>query len=254
MGRVLRITLFLAAGLAYGQFAPTDSYRVVAAYPHDRGAYTQGLQFINGALYEGTGLNGRSSIRQVDLQTGRVARQQALSSLYFGEGITILGNRLFQLTWQNGIGFVYDLATFRQSATFRYTGEGWGLTHDGTNLIMSDGTADLRFIDPVRLSEVRRVQVHDNAVPVWQINELEFIEGEIWANVYQTHRVARINPANGKINSWVDLRGLLSEAERSESVDVLNGIAYDAAGKRIFVTGKLWPKLFHIQVVPGPRK
>jgi glutamine cyclotransferase len=239
----------LLPALAACQSAPVHSYRVVATYPHDRSAYTQGLQFVDGVLYEGTGLNGRSTIRVVDLATGKVSRMQPISDMYFGEGITVLNGRLFQLTWQHGLGFVYDPKTFQQKSTFRYPGEGWGLTTDGKQLIMSDGSAQLRFLNPDTQAEIRRVQVRDGYSPVMQLNELEFIDGEVWANVYTTHRVVRIDPASGRVKSWVDFTGLLPPSDYAGGAEVLNGIAYDAKGKRIFVTGKLWPKLFQVQVV-----
>jgi glutamine cyclotransferase len=247
--RILSWVLF-CAGLLIAQNAPVSSYRIVATYPHDPHAFTQGLQFLGGTLYEGTGLNGQSSIRRVDLATGRVLKGQPISGLYFGEGITVLGNKLYELTWQNGVAFVYDYATFQQTGTFHYSGEGWGLTTDGKRLIMSDGTSSLRFLDPATFGETNRITVRDGARAVPRLNELEYIEGEIWANVWETELIARIDPRTGRVNSWVDMRGLLKASDRGPETDVLNGIAYDAARKRIFVTGKKWPKLFEIQVAP----
>jgi glutaminyl-peptide cyclotransferase len=240
--------LLLAASAA-AQNAPVRSYKVIATYPHDPKAYTQGLQYLNGTLYEGTGLNGESSIRKVNLTTGAVLKIQPVSAFYFGEGITVLGNRLFELTWQNGVAFVYDANTFQSMDSFHYTGEGWGLTYDGKRLVMSDGTNALRFLDPVTFRELSRIPVRDGSRPIAELNELEYIDGEVWANVYQTDRVARIDPRTGQVNSWVDFAGLLKQSDRTPETDVLNGIAYDAQGKRIFVTGKRWPKLFQIQVV-----
>jgi glutaminyl-peptide cyclotransferase len=226
---------------------PMLSYTIVHTYPHDRDAFTQGLQFVDGVLYEGTGLNGRSTLRKVDLQTGRVLQKIDLPQQYFGEGIAVLKSRIFQLTYQSGKAFVYDKESFRQLASFNYRGEGWGLTTDGTSLYMSDGSEYLRVLDPGTFAERRRVRVAAAGSVLKNINELEWVKGEIWANVWQTPYIARINPATGNINSYVDLNGLLS-AREMDSVDVLNGIAYDAAGDRLFVTGKLWPKLFEILV------
>jgi glutaminyl-peptide cyclotransferase len=235
-----------------GSKAPVWSYRVVHAYPHDRRAFTQGLGFQDGVLYEGTGLNGASTLRRVDLATGRVLQQVALPPEHFGEGITLWQSSLLQLTWQSHLGFVYDRATFKPVRTFRYEGEGWGLTHDTANIIMSDGSASLRFLDPATFAERRRLLVTDAGVPIKDLNELEYVDGEIYANVWQTDFVARISPSNGRVLGWIPLRDLLSPAERS-SADVLNGIAYDSAARRLFVTGKLWPKLFEIRVVGGAR-
>jgi glutamine cyclotransferase len=243
----------LLTASAFAQNAPVRSYKVIATYPHDPKAYTQGLQYLNGSFYEGTGLNGESSIRKVNPATGAVLKIQPVSAFYFGEGITVLGNRLFELTWQNGVAFVYDANTFQRLDTFHYTGEGWGLTYDGKRLVMSDGTAALRFLDPVTFRELNRIPVRDGSRPITELNELEYIEGEIWANVYQTDRIARIDPRTGQVNSWVDFAGLLKQSDRTPETDVLNGIAYDAQRKRIFVTGKRWPKLFQVQVVEPPQ-
>jgi glutamine cyclotransferase len=230
---------------------PVFGYTVVRSYPHDPGAFTQGLSYQDGFLYEGTGLNGRSSIRKVRLETGEVVQIQPLEAQYFGEGIAVWQDTIVQLTWQSEIGFVYDRATFQRKGTFTYRGEGWGLTHDGKRLIMSDGQPDgaLRFIDPSTLKETGRLAVRDGGRPVAGLNELEVVRGEIFANVWQTDRIARISPSTGRVTGWIDLRGLLSPREAA-GVDVLNGIAYDAARDRLFVTGKLWPKLFEIKLVP----
>ena len=228
--------------------APVAGYRVVQSYPHDPQAYTQGLIYSDGALFEGTGLNGQSTIRKVRLETGEVLQVHKLEPQYFGEGIALWNGSLIQLTWQSEIGFVYDRKTFRPTRTFTYTGEGWGLTHDGARLIMSDGTAQLRFLSPKTFKETGRLTVRDAGMPVAQLNELEYIRGEIYANIWQTDRIARISPATGQVTGWIDLSGLLSPAEAA-AAEVLNGIAYDAAGDRLFVTGKLWPRLFHITVV-----
>jgi glutaminyl-peptide cyclotransferase len=229
--------------------APVAGYRVVHVFPHDSEAFTQGLVYRDGLFYEGTGLNGRSTIRKVKIETGQVMQLQKLDSQYFGEGIAILNDTLFQLTWQSGIAFLYDRTTFTRTGTFSYTGEGWGLTHDERRLIMSDGTATLRFIDPASHKEISRLAVRDGGKPVLNLNELEYIKGEVFANVWQTDRIARISPKTGEVTGWIDLKGLLPASEQAPDA-VLNGIAYDAAGDRLFVTGKLWPKVFEIRIVP----
>jgi glutamine cyclotransferase len=228
------------------------TYKVVATYPHDRNAFTQGLVIDDGVMYEGTGLNGRSSLRRVDLASGAVLQSVALDQQYFGEGITTWGDQIIQLTWQSQQGFVYDKATFERLKSFNYPGEGWGLTHDDRSLIMSDGTPAIRFLDPVTLHETRRITVTDQGQPVVKLNELEYVHGEILAHVWQTDRVVRISPDDGRVIGWIDLSGLLSAEDRQQPVDVLNGIAYDAARDRLYVTGKLWPKLFEIKLVPQP--
>lgn len=233
-------------------------YRVVRSFPHDRAAYTQGLFVHRGRLYESTGLNGQSSLRRVDLQTGRVLQRRDVAAQHFGEGAAVVGGRILQLTWRSQIGFIYDLATFRPLGTFRYTGEGWGLTTDGRRVIMSDGTSQLRFLDPVTLRETSRVNVTLNGRPVGMLNELEFVNGEVFANVYTTDQIVRINPNTGRVIGVIDLRGLLSARDRAgPPVDVLNGIAWDAAQRRLYVTGKLWPRLYEIQLIPraaAPRR
>ncbi|HEX2497865.1 MAG TPA: glutaminyl-peptide cyclotransferase [Actinomycetes bacterium] len=231
---------------------PTFGYRVVASHPHDPGAFTQGLAYVNGTLYEATGSAGvgPSSLRRVDLATGAVQARHDLAGEDFGEGIAVVGDRIIQLTWQSQTGFVYDRATLRPLGTFRYPGEGWGLAYDGRRLIMSDGTDRLRFLDPTTFVEVGSVLVRDAGRPVDQLNELEYIDGQVYANVWQTDRIVRIDPATGQVTAVIDLAGLLPAADReSGQVDVLNGIAYDAAGDRLFVTGKLWPKLYEIELV-----
>jgi glutaminyl-peptide cyclotransferase len=227
---------------------PEYTYAVVHTYHHDPLAYTQGLLYTNGFLYEGTGLEEESSIRKVKLETGEVVQRRAVPTV-FGEGIILWKDRLIELTWQHHFGYIYDLATFQPRGQFQYPGEGWGLTLDGKRIIMSDGTAQLRFWDPDTLKELGRITVTDDGRPVTQLNELEYIKGEVWANVYQTDRIARIDPATGKVTGWIDLTGILPQEDRNSLTDVLNGIAYDAAGDRIFVTGKRWPKLFEIRVV-----
>jgi glutamine cyclotransferase len=231
--------------------APIEGYRVVHTYPHDSSAFTQGLVMIGGMLYEGTGLNGRSSVRAMDLATGRVIQSVEVPAQYFGEGLTDWGGNLVELTWKAQRGFVYDRFSMRLVRTFAYKGEGWGLTHDRQHLIMSDGTAVLRFLDPVTFQVVRTLSVSDGGRPVMELNELEYIHGEIYANVWQTDRIARISPQTGKVIAWIDLNGLLAADERTDGNAVLNGIAYDQKSDRVFVTGKLWPKLFEIKLVPG---
>jgi len=275
-----------AAPGANERAAPTYSYRVVNVYPHDRLAFTQGLAFENGELYEGTGLRGRSTLRKVDLETGEVLQMFALPPNFFGEGVTVYGDKIIQLTWQSHLGFVYDLveatlpASFEPQQTFPYPTEGWGITHDGKRLIMSDGTTTLHFLDPQTFEETHSIEVHDQNVPVVRINELEYIHGEIFANVWQTNRIARIEPRTGQVMGWIIMEGLLSAEDLTQPVDVLNGIAYlyeapsttlrmttdterpnapaahtavsrEMPPGRLFVTGKLWPKLFEIQLVPA---
>lgn len=227
---------------------PMYGYKIVHTYPHDRNAFTQGLEYHDGFLYEGTGLNGRSGIRKVELETGKVLQETPLDARYFGEGITLLDQRLFELTWQAERGFVYDRSTFRVLRSFEYPGEGWGLTNNGHQIYMSDGSSQIRIWNPATLAELRRILVHDGHKPVNMLNELEYVRGEIYANVWQTNKIARIAPSDGHIVGWIDLSGLLTTAE-AISADVLNGIAWDAAKNRLFVTGKLWPKLFEIQLV-----
>jgi glutaminyl-peptide cyclotransferase len=250
---VAALLAIAAAGVAaWAQLAhrgPTlYGFKVVAAYPHDPGAFTQGLVVENGTLYEGTGQYGASSIRRVDLKSGRVEKIHAIDNEYFGEGIAILGNKLYELTWKNQLAFVYDLDTFNIVQTFRYPTEGWGLTHDEQHLILSDGSATLRFLDPATFKTVREIDVHDGDQPVAKLNELEYVEGEIWSNIWYDDRIARISPADGRVLGWIDLAGLYPHSARRGD-DVLNGIAYDATARRIFVTGKNWPQLFEIDVV-----
>jgi glutamine cyclotransferase len=229
------------------------SCEVVHTYPHDMRAFTEGLFYLDGFLYESTGLEFQSSVRKVRVETGEIVQRHDLPQQYFGEGIVNWKDRLIQLTYRTEVGFVYDLAIFGVKSEFKYPGEGWALTQDGKRIIMSDGTAELRFWDPETLKETGRITVTDEGQPVKNVNELEFIKGEIWANIWQTERIARIDPANGKITGWIDCAGLLSQEDRRKvQVDVMNGIAYDAAQDRVFVTGKYWPKLFEIRVVPKP--
>jgi glutamine cyclotransferase len=228
---------------------PTWRYRIVHTYPHDSEAYTQGLIYRDGFLFESTGLNGRSSLRKVDLDTGRAVRQRAIRSDYFAEGLTDWGGHLVQLTWQSHVGFVYDVSDFSLRETFALSGEGWGLAHDSTSLVVSDGSSSLRFLDPVTFREVRRLEVTDGGKPVRDLNELEFVDGQIYANVWHTDRIAMIDPATGHVEGWIDLTGLMAVGYRLDPEAVLNGIAYDSAHDRLFVTGKLWPKLFEIHII-----
>jgi glutamine cyclotransferase len=233
--------------------APLFGYRVLHVYPHDRDAFTQGLIYVDGALYESTGLKGASSLRRVDLETGKVLQRKDMPRRYFAEGLTSWGGDLVQLTYRDNLGFVYDRARFAVKRTFRYDGEGWGLTTDGTRLIMSDGSANLRFLDPSTFRETGRVTVRDGGTPVANLNELEYVRGEVYANVWKTDRVARIAPDSGRVTGWIDLGGLLDARDRRGRTDVLNGIAYDDRDDRLFVTGKFWPKVFEIQVLPTQR-
>jgi glutamine cyclotransferase len=227
---------------------PRYGYQIQRVFPHDPRAFTQGLQYLDGFLYEGTGQHGQSSIRKVRLETGEVLQKRDVPAEHFGEGITVWKNDLIELTWQSHIAFVYDRATFEPKKQFSYRGEGWGLTSDGTDLIMSDGTSELRVLDPATFAEKRRIKVTAGGQPLDKLNELEFVKGEILANVWTTDEIARIAPDTGRVTGFVDLGGLLTPAERSRT-DVLNGIAYDAEHDRLFITGKWWPKLFEIKLV-----
>ena len=228
---------------------PVYTYKIVNTYPHDRNAFTQGLIFEDGVLYEGTGLRGRSTLRRVELQTGDILQIHELPAQFFGEGVTIYENKVIQLTWLSNVGFIYDKDSFELLQEFSYPTEGWGITHDGRRLIMSDGTSILHFLDLETFEEIGQIEVSDNDGPVTRLNELEYIQGEIYANVWQTNRIARIAPQTGQVIGWIELKGLLSPEDRDEPVDVLNGIAYDTKNDRMFVTGKLWPKLFEIELI-----
>lgn len=227
-------------------------YDVVRSYPHDRTAFTQGLVFRDGFLYESTGLNGRSSLRKVVLDSGEVVQRETVPMEYFAEGLTDWKDRLVQITWQSARGLVYDLKTFRHTGSFTYAGEGWGITQDGRRLIMSDGTATLRFLDPDSYAETGKLEVTYQGKPLASLNELEFVRGRIFANVWQSNSIVVIDPKDGRVTAQIDLPNLLSPEDRSGGVDVLNGIAYDARHDRLFVTGKMWPKLFEIRLKPTP--
>lgn len=226
------------------------TYEIVNVWPHDPEAFTQGLVFLNDRLLESTGLNGQSTLRRVDLATGRILQQVKLPSEYFAEGMTVLNGKIYQLTWKNQKGFVYNLETFEREREFSYPGEGWGLTTDGRSLILSDGTHQLRFIDPVTFKVTRTVPVLNQGQPVRMLNELEYIKGELFANVWQSQTIVRIDPATGKVVGTIDFFGLLPPEDRHADTDVLNGIAYDATRDRLFVTGKNWPKLFEVRLKP----
>jgi glutamine cyclotransferase len=243
---VQTITRFL---VVYSDTPPgRNGYRVIKQYEHDRGAFTQGLVYHGGLLYEGTGQESRSSLRKVKLETGEVLSQLNLESQLFGEGIAISGEKIYQLTWQSKVGFVYDLASFRLISKFYYQTEGWGLTAMGDDLVMSDGSNILYIVEPQSFNVIGQIEVYDNKAKVGQLNELEFINGEIWANIWQTDLIARIEPSSGKVIAYVDLKGILKDPQTDTGVDVLNGIAYDNATRRIFVTGKNWPRLFEIRI------
>ncbi len=232
------------------QSAPVFTPRALDTYPHDPQAFTQGLVYEDGFLYESTGLHGRSSLRKVALNSGAVLQSRDIAEEYFAEGVTILEDRIIQLTWQSGVGFVYDKKTFKLLDKFQYEGEGWGITHDGTRLIMSDGTDKLRFIDPHTFAQYHSIDVRDGDTPVTNLNELEYIDGSIYANVWETTRIAIISPETGLVTSWIDLAGLYDPKGWAADAKVPNGIAHDKKNNRLFVTGKLWPKIYQIKLIP----
>jgi glutaminyl-peptide cyclotransferase len=231
---------------------PEYTFKIIRIFHHDSTAFTQGLAYHDGFLYEGTGLNGRSSLRKVRLESGEVVQQVNLSPEFFGEGITLLGNEVIQLTWQSQTGFIYNLSNFQILRWFPYSGEGWGLATNGREMFLSDGTPEIRVLDPTTMAVKRRLTVHDGTTRINELNELEFVDGQIFANVWQTDRIARISPRSGEVLGWIDLKGLLSPDYHLGPGAVLNGIAYDSIQKRLFVTGKLWPNVFEIQLVPRP--
>ncbi len=244
---LLAAVLLVTAGC--GRDASSDKqYAVVHTYPHDRGAFTQGLLYLDGALYESTGLNGRSSLRKVELETGRVLQKVDVPAAYFAEGLAELNGKLYQLTWTNHVAFVYDLKTLKLETNFLYACEGWGLTTDGKSLILSDGTDQIRFINPADFSVEKSIYVKDHGLAEFNLNELEYIKGEIFVNVWRTDDILRIDPATGDVVGHISFAGLLSPGDYDATTDVLNGIAHDAAGDRIFVTGKCWPKLFEVKL------
>ncbi|MDP1798545.1 MAG: glutaminyl-peptide cyclotransferase [Planctomycetaceae bacterium] len=246
---VIGAAVGLAAALPRLTSTPVETVRVIASYPHDPDAFSQGLIMADGVLYEGTGTFGASSLRQVDLKTGRVERIVPLDQEYFGEGITLVDNKIFQLTWKNRLGIIYDRETLAPQSSFRYSGEGWGLTTDGKELILSDGTSYLRFISLDKFDVVRRVQVRSSQGAIDKLNELEYVDGEIYANIWYSDRIARISPKTGEVLGWIDLSNLYPARQRPSREHVLNGIAYDAKEKQLYVTGKNWPKLYQVEVV-----
>ena len=247
---IIFLSYFLnPASLASSETLPIYSYEVIHVYHHDPDAFTQGLVYENGFLYEGTGLYEHSSLRKVELKTGKVLQVREVPDWFFCEGVTIFKNKIFQLTWQSKIGFVYDKNSFNLLKEFHYSYEGWGITHDGKCLIISDGTSIIHFLNPDTFEEIRQIDVHENDISITRINELEYIKGEIYANIWQTDRIARIDPLSGQILGWIDLKGILNDSILSKKVDVLNGIAYDAINERLFVTGKFWPNIFEIKLI-----
>lgn len=228
----------------------TWTYEIINTFPHNPGAFTQGLVYEDGFLYEGTGLNGHSSLRKVDIKTGSILKTCELSDEYFGEGIAVFKDRIIQLTYQSNVGFVYDKETFELLKKFTYSTEGWGITHNGRHLIRSDGSPTLYFLDPDTFKQIRTLEVHDKETPVWGLNELEYINGQIYANLWPSDNIVRIDPSTGRIVGWIDMSGLLTEEERSDEVDVLNGIAYNPENNHLYITGKFWPKLFEINLIP----
>jgi glutamine cyclotransferase len=248
------IGLALGAAAAAQAAVPVQGYVVKQTYPHDAQAFTQGLFFMDGYLYESTGQYGESSVRKVELKTGKVLQKRDLPEQIFGEGIAPVAGNIVTLTWMNQGGFILDAATFTPKATFEYKGEGWGLTSDGERVYMSDGTPDIRVLNPATLQETRRIHVTADGLPLSRINELEWVDGLIYANVWQTDRIARIDPMSGRVIGWIDLSGLAATAGVASNADnVLNGIAYDAKAKRLYVTGKRWPKLFEIELKPAKK-
>ena len=250
----IAVIVFSAAALVLVSDSPVDpdtpqyTYNVVNKYPHDETAFTQGLIFEDGNLYEGTGLWGESTLRRVELETGNILQVHSLPDEFFGEGITIFGDKIIQLTWKSGKGFVYDKNSFELLQEFTYPTDGWGITHNGSMLIMSDGTSSLIFLYPETFQKVGQVEVFDEG-PVTKINELEYINGEVYANIWQEEKIAVINPETGNVTAWIDLTGIC-ELEHHGGDNVLNGIAYDQNGDRLFVTGKRWSNLYEIELVP----
>lgn len=244
------IAMTAVAFACQGSGAQSD-FEVLRRFPHDTTAYTQGLLYVDGQLFESTGQLGRSQVRRVDLETGQVEASVRLANDRFGEGLALLGGKLYQLTWQTNVGYVYDAATLAVVDSFAYEGEGWGLATDGSSLIMSDGTANLRYLDPETFEVTQEVSVHDQGSALTSLNELEYIDGVLYANIYQSDRMVRIDPVTGEVQAWYNLRGLLPDEERSRTTDVLNGIAYNEETGYLLVTGKFWPALFEIRLVEG---
>ncbi len=240
----------LFSGPANQETAAYYTYSVVHAWPHDPAAFTQGLVFLHGEFLESTGLNGESTLREVELESGRVRQKISVPPEYFGEGLAVIGDRAYQLTWQGHKGFIYDVATLSLKGQFSYDGEGWGLTTDGRWLILSDGTSRIRYLNPTTFQVARTINVTVSGQPLARLNELEWIKGEIFANVWETDEIVRIDPSTGVVRGIVDLYGLLQSSDRRPDTDVLNGIAYDPAQQRLFVTGKRWPRIFEIRLIP----
>ena len=232
---------------------PVYNFKILNIYPHDHNAFTQGLSFEEGFLYEGTGLNGQSALRKINLKTGDILKIHKLPQEFFGEGIVLYNDKIIQLTWRSHVGFVYDKNSFKLLGTFFYPTEGWGITYDGKQLIMSDGTANLYFLNPDTLNVTGRIEVRDKNIPVTKLNELEYVRGEIFANVWFTSRIARIDPQSGRVTGWIDLEGLSPFKNSDNQMKALNGIAYDSNNHRLFVTGKLWPNIYEIKLVPAER-
>ncbi len=231
-----------------GEKVPQYGYELINTFPHDTDAYTQGLVYRDGKLLESTGRQGKSSLRRVELDTGKIVQRVDVPSPYFAEGLTLLKGKIYQLTWQHQRGFIYDAESFEKLGEFSYLGEGWGLTNDGDSLVLSDGTNQIRFLDPGDFKVRKTISVLDQGSPVGRLNELEFVKGEIYANIWTEDRIARIDPKTGRVVGWIELAGLVSRNELPHEEAVLNGIAYDEQGDRLFVTGKLWPKLFEIRL------
>jgi glutamine cyclotransferase len=249
----LRFALVLAALVPNCAAAPIYGYKVVAKYPHSTENYTEGFLYLNGLFYEGTGINGHSKIAVTEPKTGKMVQHRDMPSQYFGEGIVDWGPNLIEWTWQTHVGFVLDRSSLQIVRQFHYDGEGWGMTHTATELITSDGTAILRFRSPDTFDEIRHIVVKDGATVIRQLNELEYIKGEIYANIWHSDRIARISPKDGHVVAWIDLTGLLPDDQKINADSVLNGIAYDSKNDRIFVTGKQWPTVFEIKIVPKPK-
>jgi glutaminyl-peptide cyclotransferase len=249
-GASLALAACLLSADRAGAAAPVLSYKVVAEYPHSTDSYTEGFLYLDGLFYEGTGIAGRSALLAIEPETGKQVQKRAMAPQYFGEGIVDWGPNIYQWTWQSHICFVYDRFSLRMLKQLSYTGEGWGMTRTTKELITSDGTATLRFRDPNTFKETRHILVKDGTKTIDELNELEFIKGEIYANVWHSDRIARINPHDGHVIAWIDLTGLLPADQKINDESVLNGIAYDAKKDRLFVTGKQWPKVFEIKVVP----
>jgi glutamine cyclotransferase len=253
--RILAAFLLLpGCGASAPAEPPIDGYRIVREYPHDPAAFTEGLFYLDGKLYESTGLNRQSTLREVRLEDGKVLRSVSLEPEFFGEGIVNWGNEILSLTWQNGVGFRWNRKDLRRTGRFSYMGEGWALTQDGRNVYMSDGTSELRVLDPATMAERRRIKVTYKGQPVERLNELEYVKGEIFANIWMGRRIARIDPESGQVRGWIDLAMLVAENGNGDPDSVLNGIAYDPKGDRLFVTGKNWAKLFEIDVVTRAKK